>query len=51
MDNLNSDMAWKPNPPGGEAFVVCHVDAYLDCAGSMSTMTMTNLPPSESPSD
>jgi hypothetical protein len=51
MDNLNSDMAWKPNPPGGEAFVVRHFNTYLDCAGSMSTMTMTNPPSSGSPSD
>jgi hypothetical protein len=51
MDNLNSDMARKPGPPGGEDFVVCHFYAYLDCAGSMSTMTMMDPPPSESPSD
>jgi hypothetical protein len=51
VDNLNSDMPWKPNPPGGEACVVCHFNAYLDCAGSMSTMTMTDPPPSEYPSD
>jgi hypothetical protein len=51
MDNLNSDMAQKPDPPGGEEFVVRHFDAHLDCAGSMSTMTMTDPPPSESPLD
>jgi hypothetical protein len=51
MDNLNSDMARKPDPPGGEDFVVRHFDAYLDCAGLMSTMTMMDPPPSESPSD
>jgi hypothetical protein len=44
-------MARKPDPPGGEAFVVRHFNTYLDCAGSMSTMTMTDPPPSESPSD
>jgi hypothetical protein len=51
MDNLNRDMAWKPNPSGGKAFVVPHFNAYLDYAGSMSTMTMTDPPPNESPSD
>ncbi len=33
MDNLNSDMARKPNPPVGEEFMVRHFGAYLDCAG------------------
>ena len=51
MDNLNSDMDRKPDPPGGMEFVVRHFDACLDCAGSMSTMTMTDPPPTQSPSD
>ena len=51
MDNLNSDMDRKPDPPGGMEFVVRHFDACLDCAGSMSTMTMTNPAPTQSPSD
>ncbi len=49
MDNLNGDMVWKPDPPGDEVFVVWHFDAHHDCAGLMSTMT--DPPPSESPSD
>jgi hypothetical protein len=43
MDNLNGDMAPRPdpqpNPPGTEDFEFCYVDAHFDSAGSMLTMT------------
>ncbi len=29
----------KPNPPGGEGFVLHYIDSCFDSAGSMSTMT------------
>jgi hypothetical protein len=49
MDNINGDMARKPDPPGGEGFVLCYIDSCFDSAGSMSTMT--DQPPSETPLD
>jgi hypothetical protein len=39
MDNINDDMAHKPDLPGDEDFVVCYIDSHFNNAGKMSTMT------------
>ncbi len=49
MDNINGNMARKPDPPGGEGFVLRYIDSCFDSAGSMSTMT--DPPSSETPLD
>ncbi len=49
MDNLKDDMDPRPNPPGSEDSVFLYVDAHFGGAGSMSTMT--DPPPSQSPSE
>jgi hypothetical protein len=39
MDNINGDMACKPDPPRGKGLVLRYIDSCFDSAGSMSTMT------------
>lgn len=46
MDNINGNMARKPDPPGADYFEVSRVKSHFksDC----SVSTMTDPPPSES---
>jgi len=47
MDNINGNMACKPDPPGAtDYFEVCRVKSHLESDCSVSTMT--EPPPSES---
>ena len=39
MDNLNSDMSPRPDPPGSSDFVFRYIDANFDGAGTASTIT------------
>jgi len=48
MDNINGNMARKPDPPGAaDYFEVCRVKSHLESDCSVSTMT-TDPPPRES---
>jgi hypothetical protein len=46
MDNINGNMARKPDPPGADYFEVCRVKSHFESDCSVSTMT--DPPPSES---
>ncbi len=46
MDNINGNMARKPDPPGADSFEVCRVKSHVESDCSVSTMT--DPPPNES---
>ena len=39
MDNLNSDMSARPDPPGSSDFIFRYIDDNFDGAGTASTIT------------